>query len=114
MRILISKGLTPCSMTADPSCVSQEYAAGAAVASLVVPDTLVVNPAQAAGFPNGRRLADPVIDVTLAVLLLKLDGGTCAGGPCTAGTLAGLPLNPPANDVTFPTAFPYVAPAHQP
>ena len=112
---LIGLQLAPCSMTGTPSCVSQEYAPGASVGSLVLPsDSLVVNPAQPAGFPNGRALADPVIDVVLAVLLLNLSGGTCGGAPCTAATLAGVPLNPAANDVAFPTEFPYVAPAHQP
>lgn len=39
---------------------------------LIVPDTLKINTAMAAGFPNGRKLPDPVIDVTLAVILLDL------------------------------------------
>lgn len=75
---------------------------GVTVAQAVVPDTLTLNLAAASGFPNGRRLPDPVIDVTLAVIFLDL---TVHG----AGTLAGLPLNPPANDVAFRAGFPFLA-----
>lgn len=75
---------------------------GVTVAQAVLPDTLTLNLAAASGFPNGRKLADPVIDVTLAVIFLKLS----VNGP---GTLAGLPLNPPANDVAFRSDFPYLA-----
>ena len=41
--------------------------------------------------------------------------GTCRGGTatCNAGTLAGLPLNPRANDVAFLTTFPYLAVPHR-
>ncbi|MEZ4401134.1 MAG: DUF4331 family protein [Kofleriaceae bacterium] len=109
---LTGLGLTPCA--AGSTCVSQEVAPGVSVASLIVPsDSLNVNPAAAAGFPNGRKLSDPVIDVTLAVILLRL-GMPCGAGTCTPATLASLPLNPPANDVAFSTAFPYVAPIHAP
>lgn len=75
---------------------------GVTVAQAVVPDTLTLNLAAASGFPNGRRLPDPVIDVTLAVIFLDL---TVHG----AGTLAGLPLNPRANDVPFRAGFPFLA-----
>ncbi len=106
--------LTPCSMAmgaALPICVEQSVGAGGpSVVSLVVPDTLQIDTDTPAGFPNGRKLADPVIDVTLAVILLDLSSATgCAGGPCTAGTLAALPLNPPMNDRPFSTTFPFVA-----
>ena len=77
---------------------------GVTVAQAVVPDTLTLNLAAASGFPNGRRLPDPVIDVTLAVIFLDL---TVHG----AGTLAGLPLNPPANDAPFRAGFPFLAQA---
>ena len=55
------------------------------------------------GFPNGRTLPDPVIDVTLALLLLDV-----AGGSHTPFDLIGA-LNPPANDVPFMSLFPWVA-----
>lgn len=69
---------------------------------LVIPDTVKINTMQAAGFPNGRRLQDQVIDLTLAVLLLDLDVHAVT-------TFAGLPLNPGANDKAFLTEFPYLA-----
>jgi Domain of unknown function (DUF4331) len=113
---LTAKGLVPCSMTTVlanglPECVGQEYAPGKTVASLILPyDTLSLDFTVASGFPNGRMLADPVIDVTLGVLLLKL------GATQTAATLAKIPLNPGKNDINggvFGTDFPYFLPAQQ-
>ncbi|PRQ02398.1 hypothetical protein ENSA5_23250 [Enhygromyxa salina] len=89
-------GLTPC-VAAD--CVNQ-------AAPLVVPDTIKLDLNSPTGFPNGRALTDPVIDVTLAVVLLDL---TIDGQDATS--LVGA-LNPTANDLPFETAFPYLAPAH--
>lgn len=110
-------GLSPCSMVETvnglPECFGQEVAPGVTVASLVLPDTLRIDPKAPAGFPNGRTLVDPVIDVTLAVILLKL-GATCGDGNCGAATLADPPLNPPANDRAFDANFPYLASPHQP
>jgi hypothetical protein len=120
--------LTPCGAAAPAGlgdilgCATQTVGAGGpAVLNLVAPDTLQIDTTAAAGFPNGRRLADPVIDVTLAVVLLDLrthpattfvtfdrDG---AAGPIPAG------LNPTRNDVAegvFLTTFPYLHPAHTP
>lgn len=77
---------------------------GTTVAGAVVPDTLTLNLAAASGFPNGRRLPDPVIDVTLGVLFLDLTRASPA-------TLAGVPVNPAANDRTFRASFPYLAAA---
>ena len=93
---LIGIKLTPC----DPgtSCVAQG-------APLVLPDTLKIDTAAASGFPNGRRLADPVIDVTLAVIFLDT-----MVHPVTF--FANLPLNPPANDKEFLPDFPYLATPH--
>lgn len=112
---LTGAGLAPCDMTgAMPACAYQEVAPGVPVVSLVVPDTIKVNPAGAAGFPNGRQLTDPVMDVTLSIILLDLtsmDG--CGGMACTATTLVGL-LNPTMNDVAFSTTFPYLAAPHTP
>jgi hypothetical protein len=73
-------------------------------APLIVPDTLKINTTAAAGFPNGRHLTDPVVDITLAVVLLDL-----SQNGQTASTLANLPLNPPANDKAFSATFPYLA-----
>jgi hypothetical protein len=95
---LMGLGLVPC---APDACLMQ-------AAPLVVPDTLKIDPSMPAGFPNGRTLPDPVIDVTLAVVLLDLS----AAGQ-TATTLAEVPVNPPANDVAFTSEFPYLAAPHQ-
>lgn len=76
---------------------------------LIVPDVITLNTTQPSGFPNGRLLADPVIDVTLAVVLLDLS----AMGQ-SATSFAALPLNPPANDVPFTGVFPYVNPPFTP
>ncbi len=98
---LTGAGLAPCVVD---TCIAN-------AAPLVIPDTIKINTTQAPGFPNGRRLQDQVIDVTLAVVLLDLGNATgCGGGPCTATTLASIPLNPPANDAVFNTVFPYMAP----
>lgn len=94
---LMAADLVPCAVKA---CVGQ-------AAPLVVPDVLHIDPSADPGFPNGRLPADPVIDVTLAVVLLDL---TAEGQ--TAATLAGLPLNPPANDVAFSDEFPFLAEPH--
>lgn len=75
---------------------------GSTVAGLVVPDTVTINLNAPSGFPNGRRLEDPVIDVTFAALFLDLDVHP-------ADTLVKLPLNPPANDRPFRADFPYLA-----
>lgn len=97
---------------ATSQCLTQ-MVGSSPVLDLVLPDTLQINPDGTAGFPNGRKLADPVVDVTLAVILLDLSSTTgCAGAACTPGTLAGLPLNPPMNDRPFSTTFPFVAAPH--
>lgn len=88
------------------ACLSQVIpgTGGSTPASLVLPDTVKLNFGIASGFPNGRLLNDPVVDVTLAVLLLDMRRHSPA-------LLAGLPLNPPA-DNTLLTTFPFFAPAN--
>ena len=98
---------TPSPASRDVSaCLSQVIpgTGGATPASLVLPDTVKLNFGVASGFPNGRKLNDPVVDITLAVLLLDMTKHSPA-------LLAGLPLNPPA-DSTLLTSFPYFAPAN--
>lgn len=98
---------TPSPTSRDVSaCLSQVIpgTGGATPASLVLPDTVKLNFGVASGFPNGRNLNDPVIDVTLAVLLLDMTKHS-------PGLLASLPLNPPA-DSTLLTTFPFFAPAN--
>jgi hypothetical protein len=92
---LTGLGLTPCE-TGD--CVGQ-------AAPFVVPDVIRIDPSQPAGFPNGRRLTDPVIDVTLALVLLDL-------GVHPVTQLVG--VNPTANDRDFSSRFPYLAQEHRP
>jgi len=90
-------GLVPC----EPAdCLAQ-------AGPLVVPDVIAIDPSAPAGFPNGRLPADPVVDVTLALVLLDL---TVKGQD--VGLFAGLPLNPPANDLPFMADFPFLAPPH--
>ncbi|MCY1057479.1 DUF4331 family protein [Nannocystis sp. SCPEA4] len=73
---------------------------------VIVPDTIKYDPNMPTGYPNGRALTDPVVDITLAAVLLKL-------GPQQPVTLfADLPLNPPENDVPFQAEFPFLAPPH--
>lgn len=98
---------TPSPASRDVSaCLSQVIpgTGGATPASLVIPDTVKLNFGVESGFPNGRRLNDPVVDITLAVLLLDMSKHSPA-------LLAGLPLNPPA-DSTLLTTFPYFAAAN--
>ena len=85
-------------------CLDQPLGPGKqSVANLVVPDTLKVDFNQPAGFPNGRRLTDSVIDLELAFLFLDLSKHA-------PDVLTKLPLGPQANDVPFRTEFPYLAP----
>jgi hypothetical protein len=84
-------------------CLNQTIpGTGLTVAQAVVPDMIKLNLNAPSGFPNGRTLADPVIDITLAAIFLNLSKNP-------PGTLAALPLNPPANDLPFKSTFPYLA-----
>lgn len=72
------------------------------LASVAVPDTLKFDPASASRFPNGRNLADDVIDTELFFIFNQpSDPSTASDGV-------------PANDVPFRSTFPYLAPPHQP
>ena len=96
---LAGLNLQPC---ATNTCVTQ-------AAPIVIPDVLTLDLTQPSAFPNGRRLTDPVMDITLAVILLDLNANNQ-----TASLFANLPLNPPANDVAFSNAAPYLAAPHTP
>jgi hypothetical protein len=99
-----SPGPTTATGFSVTSCLNQTVpGTGTTVAGLVVPDTITVNLAAPSGFPNGRRLQDPVVDVTLAVLFLDLS----VHSPLT---FFNVPVNPPANDRAFRADFPYLAP----
>ena len=73
------------------------------VANLVVPNTINEDLSRPSGFPNGRRLTDPVIDLTLGFLFIDI-------GKHGVDALAKIPLNPAGNDQPFRAAFPYLAP----
>lgn len=92
---LANAGLTPCAVDL---CVAQG-------SPLVLPDTLKIDLTGAPGFPNGRRPSDPVIDLTLAVILLDLSVHDVT-------TLVELPLNPPEGDKELPAEFPFFATPH--
>lgn len=75
---------------------------------VIIPDTIKYDPSMPTAYPNGRKLEDPVVDITLAAVLLQL-------GPAQPLDLfANLPLNPTANDVPFKPEFPFLAPPHAP
>lgn len=73
------------------------------VANLVVPNTINEDLSRPSGFPNGRRLTDPVIDLTLGFLFIDI-------GKHGVDAQAKIPLNPAGNDQPFRAAFPYLAP----
>jgi hypothetical protein len=85
-------------------CLSQQVVPGLTGANLIIPDTMPLDVSKPNGFPNGRRLEDPVIDLVLAALFLDLTKHP-------VDLFARLPLNPPSNDVPLPSGFPYFAPA---
>lgn len=122
---LSALGLRPCSMTETrdlpigpggvtlpvPLCAAQRVHGDLHVAAFLWPDTLRIDPSRVSGFPNGRRVSDPVIDTTLAILLLDLESPSgCGGAACTSTALVG--TNPAANDQDFLADFPYLAAAH--
>ena len=75
------------------------YGAGSAdaqaLADFLLPDILTVDTSSSAGFPNGRGLADDVIDIEL---------GLVTNGAVTSDCVA--------NDSAFSSSFPYLAPAN--
>ena len=68
------------------------------LASVAVPDVLTINTGLPSGFPNGRGLADDVIDTILFFVFNQT--------PVSDGV--------DANDVAFLDEFPYLAPPFQP
>ena len=73
---------------------------------VIIPDAIKYDPTLPTAYPNGRRLEDPVVDLTLAAVLLKIQ-------PSQPLLLfADIPLNPPANDVPFRPEFPFLAAPH--
>lgn len=81
---------------------SEQLRLNMAVPPTATPNRLGVLQGDLAGFPNGRRLADDVIDVTLQAA----EGVLLPGHPAAVETL-GDAVN--ANDRPFRTTFPYIA-----
>jgi hypothetical protein len=92
--------LVPCSMMDSDA----DGAGPLSPAGLVLPDTLkILDSSGAAGYPNGRKLADPVVDVILSVILLDQS-------EADPDSIVGV-LNPAMNDANggeFQATFPYV------
>lgn len=106
---LMSLGLEPCVPPPLPmdNCDDQG-------GPLAIPDTLFIDLDIPAGFPNGRALDYPVMDAVLAVLLLDLDAHDISTfSDLDEDGTPGPSLNPLANDVELPVAWPYLAPPHQ-
>lgn len=105
---LLALALTPCTTPPLPmdSCDDQAV-------PYVMPDVLELQMGEPSGFPNGRLLEDPVMDIVLAIILLEL-----SEHPITLFTdldqdgTPGPSLNPLANDLPFESDFPYLAAAH--
>jgi hypothetical protein len=80
---------------------SEELRLNTSIAPAAAPNRLGVIGGDNAGFPNGRRLGDDVIDIALRVMEGEL-----------LGTKTGLGDAVDANDVAFESTFPYVALPH--
>jgi len=79
--------------TDDPS---DDAAQIAGLAGVLLPDILTVNVSSSAGFLNGRKPADDVIDAELGLITEGAVTTDCVG----------------ANDAAFPGTFPYLAAPH--
>ena len=77
--------------TDDPQATPKDADVISGLADFLLPDILTINTASSAGFPNGRQLADDVIDTELGLI--------------TEGTV---PRDCVANDSTFLSTFPYL------
>lgn len=82
-------------------CLDQVAVPGQTVANLVVPDTLKLDLTKPSAFPNGRTLADPVVDIMVAFAFIDLTKHSIRA-------LANLPLDPSGNDVPLRADFPYL------
>ena len=71
----------------------------ATVASALIPDVVTIDFSAPVAFPNGRQLADDVVDAALGIVLNR--GGAAGVGDAIDG-----------NDVPFGAAFPYLAAPH--
>ncbi|MBV9840001.1 MAG: hypothetical protein JOY99_00445 [Sphingomonadaceae bacterium] len=86
-------------------CFAQTVIPGRSLESVVLPDVVTMDLNVANGYPNGRRLEDPVVDETIAAAFLDLT-------KYSPLVLANIPLDPSGNDEPLPGVFPYLAEAH--
>jgi hypothetical protein len=82
-------------------CLAQTVA-GRSVQSILIPDQLDLDLSQPSGFPNGRDLDDPVIDLILAAIFLDLSKHP-------VDTLVNARVNPFVFDQPLRTTFPFYA-----
>ena len=75
--------------------------AAANLAAILIPDVVTIDFSNPVTFPNGRRLEDDVVDAAVGLVLNR--GNVLGGG---AGVSDGIN----ANDRTFSSTFPYLAP----
>lgn len=122
---LTGLGLTPCSSTGANNLCATEQVYPAAIPDVLMIDTdSSLDPTNAYQLLTiGRVLEPDIMDVILAVLLLDLniaaDGTINGASPLTFWDLngdgtPGDSLNPFANDVEFPGAWPHLAAANTP
>jgi hypothetical protein len=83
----------------DGSPYSDAEAQG--ITDFLLPDVMTFDTSSTDGFPNGRKLADDVIDAELGIVT----GGFFGGSAVLTSDCVD------ANDVPFRTSFPYLAPA---
>lgn len=101
---LFGTDLVPCGATpgVDTSCLTQAV-------PLAFPDVLLLNTGETSGFPNGRALDVPVVDIILAAVLIDVSADP--SGLLQAFAAIGLSQSP--NDVAFSDTFPYLGAAHE-
>jgi hypothetical protein len=87
---------------------AEELRLNVAIAPNPSPNALGVLGGDIAGFPNGRRLTDDVVDIALRAMA----GATPLTPSFNTGINAKLGDGVPANDVPFMTTFPFLASPH--
>jgi hypothetical protein len=87
---------------------SEELRLNVAIGPNPFPNSLGVLGGDIAGFPNGRRLTDNVVDIALRAMA----GATPLTPNFNKGINAELTDGVPANDVPFRTTFPFLASPH--
>jgi hypothetical protein len=96
------------------STLADELRLNTSIPPTASPNRLGVLAGDFAGFPNGRRLGDDVVDIELRAV-------ACGYGPILKSALGLCDLQPndqigdgvDANERPFLSTFPYVAPPHQ-